>query len=118
MRQRKALEKKLQTNNLEFQEKLNSYDSTSLIAALNSFENSLGWELMKSFIYYQAAAHGTMSNVLIQQSDKTMEACAAGAKAEVLREVIDQFMTQLRNKAVGNDGVVETPVIYDDASRA
>jgi hypothetical protein len=112
MPKRKAQEKPPLTSK-EFQEKLDSIDSVSLIGALNSFENSLGWELMKSFMYYQAAVHGTMSNVLIQQTGKTMEACASGAKAEVLREVIDQFMQQLRDKVIGKEGVVEEPIIYD-----
>src|ERR1700719_659356 len=106
MPKRKAPEKKLLTTK-EFQEKLEAYDATSLMGALNSFDNSLGWELMKSFMYYQAAVHGTMSNAMIQQSGKTMEACASGAKAEILREVIDQFMQQLRDKVVGKDAVIQ-----------
>jgi hypothetical protein len=86
------------------------YDAKSLIAALNTFENQLGWELFKSFVYYQAAVHGTMSNAMIQQSNKTMEACAAGAKAEVLREVVDQFMELLKRSVAQENGVIEQPV--------
>ena len=109
MRRQKAQEKQpLQTEG--FQDTLNKYDATSLLGALNSFETSLGWELFKAFVYYQASVHGTMSNVMIQQTGKTMEACAAGAKAEVLREVLDQFMSQLRDKVVGKDGVVDNNV--------
>jgi hypothetical protein len=88
---------------------LDQYDSVTLMAALNSFERSLGWDVFKSFLYYQAAAHGTMSNVLVQQSGKQAEACAAGAKAEVLREVMDVFMEQLKQKIKGTEGVVESP---------
>jgi hypothetical protein len=96
--------------NKEFEEKLETYDAKTLIEAVDSFEHSLGWELFKSFVYYQASVHGTMSNVLIQQTNRTMEACAAGAKAEVLREMMDQFMTQLKNKIVGESGVVDSVV--------
>jgi hypothetical protein len=87
---------------------LDQYPRESLLAALSSFEGNIGWGMMKEFIYYQAAVHGTMANVLVQQTGKQYEACAAGAKAEALREVVDQFMTQLRDKVLGHTGVVET----------
>lgn len=106
MPKRKAQEKPLLTNK-EFEAALDKYDAVSLAGIINSFEDSEAWNLVKTFIYYQAAVHGTMSNILIQQSGKTMEACAAGAKAEVLRELTDQFMDQLRSKIAKNDGVVQ-----------
>jgi hypothetical protein len=105
MRQRKAPDQTpLQTNIKEFFDK---YDSVSLAAALRTFEATPGWELFKSFLYYQAAVHGTMSNVLIQQTGRQFEACSSGAKAEVLREVVDVFMDNLYEKIKGNEGVVE-----------
>jgi len=105
--------KKQQSTSQNLTEALNNYDSKSLLAALNSFEGSLGWEVFKSFIYYQAATHGTMSNSMVQESGKQMEACAAGAKAEVLREVIDQFMDLLKSKVKGFDGVVTQDIPQD-----
>ena len=106
MRQQKAPEKPL-LNNKEFFDK---YDAVSLAAVLRTFEATEGWELFKSFLYYQASVHGTMANVLVQQTGKQFEACASGAKAEVLREVIDQFMNNLYLKIQGNEGLIETPV--------
>lgn len=88
---------------------LSKYDSVSLLAALNQLETSLGWQVFKEFAYYQAAAHGTMSNVLVQQTGREREATAAGAKAEVLREVMDKFIDQLRDKVQGMDGSIENP---------
>lgn len=86
---------------------LNTYDAKALIGALGSFENSLGWDLFKSFLYYQAANHAGMSVIFAQQTGKQYEACASGAKAEVLRNVVDDFIIQLKNKVVGNEGVIE-----------
>jgi hypothetical protein len=110
MQKRKAQEKPHLTNK-EFEAVLDKYDAVSLVGILNSFEDSEAWNLVKAFIYYQAAVHGTMSNVLIQESGKTMEACAAGAKAEVLRELIDNFMDQLRSKIAKKDGVVQEETV-------
>lgn len=107
MRQRKAQVKKPLRSKDNLQESLESYDAKTLYAVLNSFEGSLAWEVFKSFIYYNAAVHGTMSNDLIQQTGKTMEACASGAKAEVLREVVDKFIDTLKAKISGDEGVVQ-----------
>lgn len=84
-----------------------NYDSRTLVGAVELLERSLGWETLKEFIYYQAAVHRTMSNVLVQQTGKQYEACAAGAKAETLLEVADKFLEQLKDKVQGNTGIVE-----------
>lgn len=84
-----------------------NYDSHTLVGAVEILERSLGWEALKEFIYYQAAVHRTMSNVLVQQTGKQYEACAAGAKAEALLEVADRFLDQLKDKVQGNTGIVE-----------
>ena len=91
----------------DIQEFLDSYDDASLIASLNSFEGSLGWDLLKSFLYYQASFHAGAALVLAQQTGRQFEAASAGAKAEVLREAADNFLPQLRSKVAGNEGVVE-----------
>lgn len=108
MQKRKVQAKQLPTNNL--QDFLNTQDPRSLIGALASLENSQGWELFKSFMFYQAANHVGVSLYLSQTTGKQIEACASAAKAEVLREVADTFLTQLQAKIAGNEGLVTQEV--------
>ena len=99
--------KKSKPHNADINGVLDAYSAEHSLAALNTLETSTAWDMFKTFIYYNAAVHGTMSNVLIQQDGKTLAACASGAKAEVLREVVDQFMDLLKRKVVGDTGLVE-----------
>lgn len=103
--------KKTPKSNID--EVLGGYDATSLLGELNTLEGSLGWKLFTSFVYYQAAVHGTMSNVLIQETGKQFEACSAASKAEVLREISDKFMDVLRKKVVGDTGVLTSEIPHD-----
>ena len=87
---------------------LANYDTATLLSALQSFEHSIGWEVFKDFVYGNAVMHGIASNQLIQQSGRQFEACAAGAKSEILREMITLFINQLKERLQGNEGIVES----------
>lgn len=114
------LKKQLKQNpKTDIQEFLNKYESRSLNGALSSFEDSLGWDLLKAFLYHQASFHAGMSILLSQETGHQFEAASAGAKAEVLRQVAESFVEDLRNKVSGNNGVVESPMPEEEtASRA
>lgn len=106
MQKRKVQAKTLQTNKTDLQEFLNSEDPRSLVGALASLENSQGWKLFTSFMFYQAANHVGVALYLAQCTGKQQEAAASAAKAEVLREVADTFLTSLQAKIAGNEGLV------------
>ncbi len=92
------------------QDFLNTQDPRSLIGAIASLENSQGWELFKSFMYYQAANHVGVALVLAQSTGRQQEAAASAAKAEVLREIAETFLVQLQAKIAGNEGLVTEEV--------
>jgi hypothetical protein len=95
------------------QDFLNTQDPQSLIGAIASLENSQGWELFKSFMYYQAANHVGVALALAQSTGRQQEAAASAAKAEVLREIADTFLTQLQSKIGGNEGLISEVVPQD-----
>lgn len=112
MRKRKAQARTPLTSK-NIQEFLTGYDAVTLTSAVNSLEGSLGWQLMKSFMLFQAAALAGYSLNLSQKTGTQFEACAAGAKAEVLRDMAEQFVEQLRSKVAGNEGLVQEQVPED-----
>lgn len=101
------MRKKKEQPNL--QELFKSYDSPQLNAALRTYEQSLGWDIFKGYLYFMAAYHAGNSLVLAQTSDKTLEACSSAAKAEILRQIADSFMEDLHTQIGGGVRAVESP---------
>lgn len=88
---------------------LKGYDGPALAAAVASFEGSIGWELLKAYMEYQAASHAGFAIQLAQHSGAVAEAASASGKAEVLREVAETFLRDLARRVRGDSPVVESP---------
>ena len=100
---------KQKQNQPKLEEHLNGYDKASLVGAVNSLEGSLGWTVFKSYMEYVAASHAGHAILLAQHTGSTVEASAAAAKAEVLREVAETFLPDLRRRASGASLAVHNP---------
>lgn len=93
---------------------LDKYDGLTLVNVLSSFDHSVGWEVFKAYLLHQAAFHMKACVYLSQETGHQIEASSAAAKAEVLNQAAEDFMRQLKEKVLGNDGVVSDPMPFED----
>lgn len=77
---------------------------------LNTLEQSEAWRVFQAFVEHNAAVHAGACLYYSQETGRQIEAAASAAKAEVLRSMSKDFMQMLRNKALGDTGVVENPM--------
>jgi hypothetical protein len=108
MRKRRVQAQIPQPSNV--QDFLNSYDPQQLVGALASFENSQGWELFKSYMFYRAASNAGAALALSQSTGRSCEAASEAGKAEALREAAESFLIELQAKIAGNEGIIEAEV--------
>lgn len=89
------------------------YDSQSLSALVTSLNNSLAWELLKSFMRLRQRQFETASLDLVSKGH-THPAAHASGYALACEEMADKFIQELYDIIQGKTGVVEDPIPQDN----
>lgn len=98
-----------QKKNLSLKDYLDKYESKSLQAALNGLEDSLAWDILKSFIKLKQREFEVAALDLSCQDGNTLRAAKASGIACGLEEVADKYIDEFKKIVSGYSAVVENP---------
>ena len=90
-----------------FNQFLQTYPAVNLEAALSSFENTLGWELMQAYIAYIQREFESDALDLVVENNMVQRAAFASGYAKACEDIPVNFITGLRQAVSGRNPVTE-----------
>lgn len=96
-------------NSLTFQDYLAKFDPKTLQSAVAQLNDSIGWELVRSYLKLRQREFEVASLDLTGHTGKIQEAAKASGYAQACEDVAETFLQQLVDSVAGKDGLVEGP---------
>lgn len=102
------LKQPLNKQNKNLKDFLDSYDSVTLLSALNSFDNSLGWEILKAYAAFTQRSYEVAALDKIIKNDELQASAYAAGYAKACED-LSLFSDGLRKTILDSSDVVENP---------
>lgn len=96
-----------QNQSPSLKEFLDTYDQRSLLGALNSFEASLGWEVLKAYARMVQRENEITALDLIPKEDMVQAASYASGYAKGVSDLVEQFVPGLQKTITQVSPVIE-----------
>ena len=93
---------------LSLKEFLDTYDQRSLVGALNSFEGSLGWELLQAYGRMVQRENEITALDLIPKQDMVQAASYASGYAKGISDLLEHFLPGLQKTITQVSPVIES----------
>lgn len=106
-RPKQPVKKQSQKNNLK--DYLDTYPIETLRGSLLTFEDSMGWNLLKAFSNYTQRQSEVVALDLIAKQDQVQAAAYASGYAKACADLTENFVPTLHSVILGKSSVVEEP---------
>ena len=100
---------KPKNKSLTFKEYLDGFESTVLQTAVVQLNDTIAWELLKSYLKLRQREFEIASLDLVKHNGQIQAAAHASGYAQACEDVAEKFLQQLVNAAAGKNGLVEGP---------